>query len=401
MSVLGRLLPDRLDLYTLRLLVGPLLLALGVLLVAQMLERLLRLFDLVASTGADVGAVLRMAGHLVPHYLGLAIPTAFTAAMFMAVARLGDNSELDVMLGTGRSILRVAAPYFGVAFALCAFNLYLFGHLQPMSRYGYHLAVHDALQAGWNARVEENRFVGAGEGFRLSARAVGRDGRRLEGVLLQRRVGSDEEITTARHGLLKPAADGRRLLLELEDGAILREDALGQVQHLRFEDARINADFTPAPPPFRARGQSVRELSLHELWTQRRAASGAQTAIRPAKIEGEFHGRLARALILPLLPLLALPLGMASKRGRRAPGVVFAVLALLLLNHALQFGESMAESGRAAALPAVWGPVLVFGLFAAWLFRGSLLWPGDNPVTRAVDAIERGFEGLGRGGGTR
>ena len=48
MSVAPRLvhrLPDRLDWYTLRVLFGPLLLALAVLLLAQILERMLRLFE--------------------------------------------------------------------------------------------------------------------------------------------------------------------------------------------------------------------------------------------------------------------------------------------------------------------------------------------------------------------
>lgn len=393
--MLGRLLPDRLDAYALRLFAAPLALALGTLLLAQMLERLLRLFDLAAATGADLLLVARMAANLVPHYLGLAIPTAFTAAIFMAVARLGDNSELDVMLGTGRSITRVALPYFGVALALCAFNLYLFGHLQPLTRYGYHLAVHEARQAGWDARVQPNRFVSAGQGFRLSAQQVSEDGRGLRDVFVQRRVEGVEEITTARHGRLQPEPGGKRLLLHLREGVTVRESADGQVWRVAFDESLVNADFTPTPPPFRARGDSVRELTLPELW----AAMHGQRPdldIRPAKLAGEFHGRLARSLILPLLPLLALPLGMAAKRGRRVPGVVFACIALLALNHALQFGESLAESGRAAALPAVWLPVLVFGVFSAWLFRGSLAWPGDNPVTRAIGVIERGFEGLGR-----
>ncbi len=327
----------------------------------------------------------------------MAIPTAFTAAIFMAVARLGDNSELDVMLGTGRSIVRIAMPYFGVAFLLCGFNLYLFGYLQPISRYGYHLAVNDALQAGWDARVEDNRFVNAGQGFRLSATHVEPDGRTLEGVFVQRRIGDDEEITTAKRGLLKPSADGHRLLLELEDGTVVRESADKTASHLRFEQGLINADFTPAPPQFRARGESVRELTFEELWDGLNGRS-PELDIPARKLSGEFHGRLARSLLLPLLPLLALPLGMASKRGKRAPGVVFACLALLALNHALQFGESLAESGRAAALPAVWLPLIVFGVFVAWLFHGSLAWPGDNPVTRAISFIETGFEGFGRRG---
>ena len=33
-------------------------------------------------------------------------------------------------------------------------------------------------------------------------------------------------------------------------------------------------------------------------------------------------------------------------------------------------------------------------MLGVWLFRGSLQWPGDNPVMRAVSAIESGFEGM-------
>lgn len=390
---LRRLVPDRLDLYTLRHLAGPLAFALATLLLAQLLERLLRLFDLAASTGAALSSVLVMVANLVPHYLGLALPTAFTAGIFMAVARLGDDNELDIMLAAGRSIARVAMPYFAVALVLSVFNFYLFGFMQPLSRYGYHLAVHDARQAGWDARVESNRFAAAGQGYILSADTVEADGRRLHGVFVERRRGDIEEITTARHGRLVPSPEGRRLLLELEDGLIVREDADATISQMRFEQGLINADFTPTPPPFRARGDSVRELTLPELW---RGMHAAQTGLSPSALAGEFHGRLARALLLPLLPLLALPLGMAAKRGRRAPGVVFACLALLALNHSLQFGESLAESGRAAALPAVWIPLAVFGLVSLWLFRSSLAWPGDNPVVRAVNAIEDGFESLGR-----
>jgi lipopolysaccharide export system permease protein len=109
-----------------------------------------------------------------------------------------------------------------------------------------------------------------------------------------------------------------------------------------------------------------------------------------------MHGRLARTILPLLLPLLALPLGMAAKRGRRAPGTVFAALALLALNQSLQFGESLAESGRATAQVAVWLPLVLFGVLGIWLFRSSLQWPGDNPVMRAVSAIEAGFEGLQR-----
>ena len=375
---------DRLDLYLLRALAGPFAFVLGAVLVAQLLERLLRLFDLVAATGAPVSSVFRMIAHLVPHYLGVALPAAFTIAMFLALSRLSDDSEIDVVLASGRSLVRLAVPCFATAVAFSAFSLYLFGHLQPLSRYAYRAAVHEAVHARWDARVEDNRFGHVGRGFVFHAEKVEEDRRGLQGVFVQRRLGAGEEVTVAPRGRLVSAPDGR-LLLELEDGLIVREKQPGKVWFGRFENAVLNADFTPGPPPFRARGASVRELTLPELWAGMQ--DPAATNISPARLAGEFHGRLARSFVLPLLPLLAIPLGMAAKRGGRAAGAVFTALVLLVLNHSLQFGESLAESGRANAVVAVWTPVVLFGALGFWLFRGSLAWPGDNPLSRATSRL--------------
>jgi lipopolysaccharide export system permease protein len=388
------ILPDRLDWYTLRGLLGPLLLCLSVLLLAQLLERLLRLFEMAAATGASLMIVLKMIAALVPHYLGLALPAAFFAAIFMAVARVGDDNELDAMLATGRSITRMAVPYFLVAVALCVANFYLFGFLQPMTRYGYHVVSHEARQTGWNARMEDNRFVTVKQGFTLGADKVGPDGRELRGVFVERRDAGLEEIITAQSGRLVPSADGRSLLLDLTNGMIARDAPDGSVRTMQFHDGRINQDFTAVPPPFRPRGDSVREWTLPEL-RQSKLFSGAGK-VDANQRAGEFHGRLARTFLPLLLPLLALPLGMAAKRGRRAPGTVFATLALLALNQSLQFGESLAETGRAVAYVAVWLPLVLFAALGVWLFSSSLQWPGDNPVMRAVSAIEAGFEGLQR-----
>ena len=361
---------------------------LATLLVAQLLERLLRLLDLAASAGAPLSSVVVMVANLVPHYFGLALPMAFTAAIFIAAARMSDDCELDVMLTTGRSIARIAAPYFALALLLIPFSAYLHGQVQPVTRYGYRLAVFEAMQTGWNAKVEENRFIDAGKGATFSAREVAADGSHLRGVFVERRSpGGAIEITTAAEGQFVPGPGGHGISLRLEHGMRLLEGADRSVSIERFEESRIDRNLLPARQPFRERGESVRERTQPELWGDLRGSGDAKAA-------AEFHGRLARVMILPLLPLLAVPLGMASKRGQRAPGVVFATLALIMVNHALQFGESLAANGRAPAALAVWTPYFLFGALGVWIFRGSLAWPGDNPVLRAVLAVEGLFEGL-------
>lgn len=385
---------DRLDRYALRLIAGPLALALAALLLAQLLERLLRLFDLAASAGAPPSSVLVMAATLVPHYLGLALPMAFTAAIFMAAARMCDDNELDVMLITGRSIARVTAPYFVLAVLLAMFSIYLYGQLQPLARYSYHVVVNRVLATTWNARVEENRFVDIGQGITFSADAIDADGRGLTGVFMAKRTVTGEKILTAPRGRLVPTPEG--LQMQFETGQVLHErvavaegaaaaadaaSAGNPITISNFDHGLSDRDLSPKATPLEPRGGSVRELTLAELWRDMHLPNGRKAA-------SEFHGRLARALIFPFLPLLALPLGMASKRGRRTPGVVFATVALLAVDHALQFGESLGDKGRLPAAAAVWIPFAVFALLSLWIFRRSLAWPGDNPVLRAVIAIE-------------
>lgn len=378
------------DRYLLRLLAQPLAVSVSVVLIALLLERLLRLFNLVAASGSALDAVVLMIANLVPHYLGLALPAAFFASIFMVVAKLGDDNELDALLAAGRSIVQLALPFMAVAIVLGIFSFYLYGYLQPHSRYNYRAVMYEALHEGWNARAQENVFADAGRGFTLTADEVDASGRNMKGVFIRRFAGGYDEIITAETGTLLPTANGARLQLQLGVGRLVREQSTGGLDDTHFQHAVLFEDFNPQAPPFRPRGNSERELTLPELWT---AMHEAHPATSYAELAGEFHARLARAAALPFLPLLAFALGMAAKRGQRAPSVALACLILLALQHGLQFGESMAQTGRVAAGLAVWTPLLLFAALSCWLFGASLKSPGDNPLTRLVASVERGMEG--------
>jgi lipopolysaccharide export system permease protein len=377
--------------HLLGLLVRPMAVSLGTVLLALLLERLLRLFDLIAASGSAFEPVVLMVANLVPHYLGLALPAAFFASIFMVVAKLGEDNELDALLAAGRSIYEITRPFLIVSVLLSLFCLYLFGFLQPHSRYRYHVVKYDALHAGWNAQVQENVFADTGRGFVLTADAVDGSGRTLSGVFIRRNQNGIDEVTTASGGRLVPSSGGGELVLLLDDGRIVREDGGGVIERIEFASGVAREDFSTGAPPFRVRGDSERELTLPELW---HGLAEPQPAVSPSEMAGEMHARLVRSLSLPLLPLLAVPLGMASKRGRRAPGVVIACLMLLLLQQGVQVGESLAETGSLPAVPAVWGPMTVFAAISLWLFRASLTSPGENPVTRAVSAVEGAIGGL-------
>ena len=60
----------------------------GVTLIALLLERILRLLDMLAASNDRFGFVAQLAVNLVPHYLGLTLPAAFFLALMVVVNRM-------------------------------------------------------------------------------------------------------------------------------------------------------------------------------------------------------------------------------------------------------------------------------------------------------------------------
>lgn len=382
------------DRYILRETLKPLMASLLVVLIALLMERLLRLFDLMANHGGPFDLVVKLAANLIPHYLGLALPAAFFISMFIVVARLGEDNELDALQTAGLSVPRIARAWLGMGAVLMVFSIIIFGFLQPYGRYGYRAIYHLVVNAAWDATVPQSTFVDAGDGVTISADMVDATGRRLEKVFVQQeRPDGEKWITTAATGALAASDDRQRVLLTLRDGVQVRVLTDGRPQVLAFGELTLDRPFRLITEPYRARGSNERELTSVELW---REMHDPQSVLPRGKLVAEFHGRLARALSLPLLPLLAVPMGMAAKRARRGQGIALAALILVLYQHFVQLGESLADVGRVPVAVGIWVPFALFCALCGWLFHRADVRPGENPFASLFDAIDAATSFLGR-----
>ncbi|PHY20426.1 LptF/LptG family permease [Caulobacter sp. BP25] len=380
-SVSGLRLIDR---YLLRLLFWPLVGCLGVTVVALLLERILRLLDALSQSSARFGYVAQLAANLVPHYLGLALPVAFFVALFIVIVKLSDGSEVDALLASGQSLERIAAPFLAVGLFLSVFSLIVFGYMQPYSRYAYRAVMHAAVNAGWNGRLAGGAFIDD-KGSLLTADSADIAGQSLTRVFIRRLdAKGQEEIITAASANLKMDAGGKTVTMDLKDGRRIARDAAGDYRNLAFSTLTTQTPLATAAVLLRDRGGDERELTLGELAKQ---AESPHPIVPKSTLLSELYGRLARAAFLPFLPLLAFPLGLASKRGNRAPGLIMAGVLLLAFQHTLLLGQSLAKAEKVAAAPAIWIPFALFSGFAVWLFLGSRTRPGDTPVSRLVRRI--------------
>ena len=90
-----------LDRYMLKCVSWPLAAAIVIGMAALLLERLIRLLDLFANRGGPLTLIMKMLGNLVPHYLAIAMPAAFFVGVLYATLRMSNDSELDVIRGSG------------------------------------------------------------------------------------------------------------------------------------------------------------------------------------------------------------------------------------------------------------------------------------------------------------
>lgn len=386
-----RLLPPLLmvDRYLLRLMATPMAAALAVTLSALLLERVLRLFELLTGKGAPLGLVVSMAFNLVPHYLGLALPAAFAVGVIGVMSSLGSENELDAMEGAGLSIRRIGAWFIAAGALLAVISILLFGYAQPYSRYAFSEVRNQLINSAWDARVEAGVFVDAGEGMTISARDVDPTGRFLERVfVLQKEEGGSERILTAERGVLIPSPDEGILRLRLLNGVAVSIGAAEGELTITFDSLVLEREFDLAGTPFRERGDSERELTLGELLDRMQAAGGLPAEPRFA---AEFHARIVRALALIGVPLIAVPLAVAGKRSPTWRRMVVALAVLVIFQNLTKTVEGMADLGRIDPVFGLWGLCAVYFALGLWLYASTTSQGSDSPARNLFVWIDRGL----------
>lgn len=382
-----------LDRYILSKTLGPLAATIAVALIALLLERLVRLLDLVVNQGGPLFLILKMLANLVPHYLGIALPAAFFVGVLLGTMRLSANSELDAIHSFGIGLQRLLVPILGLAVVLMVCSSIIVGFLQPHTRYAYRALVYSVTHSAWNAALERGSFFSGLGGTTIMVNDISDGGRRLTGIFVhEEKPDGGSVTTTAGEGRLFRARDDSRLILNLEDGVLVDagKDG-GKATALSFDRFDLPLDLAFGAATFRERGDGERELTIPELW---RVRDGPPPGTTTAEIDAELNGRLVRVASLLFLPFLAIPLGLVSRRSQRGISMTVGLVLVILYHHVLEFGESLADAGRISAWAGLWVPFCVFAMGSVWAFYAATVRPDRNPLTVAIDRIEDVSQGL-------
>jgi lipopolysaccharide export system permease protein len=304
------------------------------------------------------------------------------------------------MLASGIALGRFAAPFVGLGVVLMLFSVALFGFIQPYSRYAYHAVLHAAANAGWNGDIRPKALLSAGPDVLLTADDTDASGRHLQHVFI-RKVDPEgrEDVLTAGSANAFKAPDGRGVTLVLNDGRQVSTTREGQIYVTNFATFAFELPLAQSSKLLRVRGDEASELTLVELAQQ---GFGAPEPALPRQVLlAELFSRLSRALMLPLLPLLAVPFGLSAKRSGSGPTMVIGGLMLFGFETAMILGQAMVTSSRLPAAVTIGGPAALFATACMATWIASRKRPGQNPVSWLFERLADLFAAIARTLGQR
>jgi lipopolysaccharide export system permease protein len=368
----------RIDLYILKQVLTPLFATLGVAALLLLLERMLRLFDIVANQGGPVGVVFKMLGNLIPHYLGMALPIGIFLGILLAFRKLSSNSELESLQATGLGLPRLMRAPMILCIVLCAFSVGLLGYIQPTSYYAFQNLQFELSSGAFGASIKPGEYNDLGDGLTLRIAASDDGGKKLTGIFAQKERPNGHVTTiTAREGQFLATTNGSIVLLRLQDGILLDDRTDGSTTRtFRFQQHDWQIEL-PEIEQFRDRGGKEKEMTLHELILQ---PDGTLTSFDDTPAWGAFLDRTIRSLSILMLPFLAIGLGVVSKRQQRSLGMVVGLVLLLTLHKMVEFSLASSNLGAASGLASMIIPFLVFSFLSIFFFHTTAVRVGASPL---------------------
>lgn len=372
------------DRYMARLIALPLFSTLVISAMLLVLDRMLRLFDFVATEGGPVSVVWQLLANLLPEYLGLGIPIGLMLGVLMAFRRLATSSELDVMRGVGMSYGRLLRVPYMYAIGLALINLAIVGFIQPRARYAYEGLRFELRTGALGASIKVGEFTHLGDRLTLRIERSRDKGRELSGIFVRAETPKGDRISvTAQRGQFFATDDPNTIIFRLTDGTLIHNRTnFPTPRVLTFSAHDLPIDL-PKFEQFRARGGRNLEYTLPEL--ARIGIGGGNAELRDGS-QAELYFRLAEVLMMFLLPLLAVALGVPPKRSTSALGVFVSIVMVVAYHKVNQYAASIGELGRIDPFVALWTPFAIFAGLIIWMYYTLAYVPGGQPI----GALERG-----------
>jgi LPS export ABC transporter permease LptG/LPS export ABC transporter permease LptF len=348
-----------------------------------------RLLELVVRHDLPPRDVLKLFLLPLPGIVVLTIPMAVLVGILIGLGRMAADGEVVAARAAGVGLSQFIRPV--MIFALIGWGTASWMSLELAPHAGRALSrMETSLEASQLPyEIQPRVFIEQFPNLLLYLEDVTGSRSRWRGVFIADSTERDSpKITLAESGMLVNEPGKATLLLHLDQGATHELDP----EHPEtYSVASFNN--TDIPIQRRVTNRTGADRSTPSMATLSAILAAARNGNTPesrrtAQVELQYRFALPFASIV--LALVGIPLGLFTRKGGKAAGIVGTVFLVFLYYVIMAFGLSFAKQGRLPTAPAIWLANVVFGI------AGLLMLANLRSVRTRVHFLEERIEDFGR-----
>ena len=373
--------------YVFRELLGPFFL--GLVVFSFVIIPRLRVLELLVQKNVIPQEILLILLYILPTILTFSLPMAALLAILISFGRLSADNEVTAMRSSGVSIQSLVRPvlvFAGFVFVAAIVNA---NYWQPQANQKLRVMRNVIALKSISTAIRPGVFEEGFSNLVLYIRDATPDKSIWKGVFLADVSKKDQpKITLAETGMLFNDIQQKKLQLHLSNGAQHSVSTRNQGYDLAtFNETDIPvAALNGTADELQTQPRKIIEMDSLELFNRWRLGPGVSPNTQ--KEHREQLVELSRRVALPfgviIFSILAIPLGVISKKGGKSYGFVVSLGIFLVYFLLLSVGEGFAKSGRFSPLLGPWAGNLVFLVLGAYLLAVSEKESGWSKLLRPV-----------------
>ncbi len=357
-----------LNLYILREITFPFFMTLLVFTFVLLIGKILQIMDLMVNKGVHFIEVIKLVLFIMPSFLTFTIPISLLIAVLIGLGRLSGDNEITVMKSSGISLYQILLPVTLVCVAAFVITV-IIGLLAPLSNYATKNLLFDIVKQKASVGIKEKVFNGDFKDLVLYADKIPPGGDYMEGVLVfDNRTTNEPTTIIAPRGFLLSDPKSMTVMLRLERGSIhsVHPDQKSY-KKTAFSSYDVHLDLKAAlSESERTSAKGSVDMTFNELIRNIRKGGVEEAARRDMIIE--LNKKFSIPLSCLVFGIVAIPLGIVSKRSGKSRGFTVGLLVVAVYYTLLLAGEALGETGKVPPVIAVWTPDFIIGSLGTYLF---------------------------------
>ena len=326
-----------------------------------LITKILEITRMIVNYHVSIWAFLLLLLFSMPFFLAFITPMSVMMAVLLTFLRMSDDNETMALKACGLNPTRYLIPV--LFFCLMGWSVTTLITLVALpwgNRSYYGLSI-ELAKTHVDAAIKERTFIDSFEGLTLYINNIDQRQQTLTDVFIedQRNKGHDN-IIVAPQGRILTFPDQNVIRLRLLNGAINQVDLAKQTAYaIAFETYEMNLDLKDILTRDVGKRKPIEEMDVAELKTFIQSLKKGSKAYYKALMQ--YHEKFALPVACFALGLLAIPLGMQAKQGKRTTGIVMGIFLFLMYYIMLSVGLSLGESGTLPPVIGMWTPNIVMG----------------------------------------